>query len=791
MKNPGTLRTLIGPHGSGKTAKVLAAAARRLRKPTRDRVAVITLPQARNHVLARFAREQGGAPGFKVLHWQALYTEVLAETGGLQPPLDTLDRTALVGEALREVIGRTPGPGEASLYTRGIAELKRFGITPDQVPIPTRQGKPDGEAARLAEVYRHYEQLRSSRHYQDPDDRRREALERLAELESLPYATLIVDGFRELSPVEAAFLKAYAARGAEVIVTAPEGIPTLPASERLEKSSVALERYALPNVIEEARWVIARVKRLLLEGARPDEIVIVTPPALAGHYRHFAERLKIALADEHAESLADLDEGRLLIGQLALPEHPTADALRQISGLEPLAARLYALGVSGLEATRLVAKDLGLEEALEEALAGMEPEAGEDPEDWVRRMIKGDPELGASPWADEFMRAGFLAARFINGHDYDPARMREWWRALLGVLRPARRDAAAGVVFTSATRLGGRRFKHAFVAGAYAGAYLTGESEDYFLPDEPGVRLPWEAAFEAMGLPERLRNRVLPLWDELRGAGQVTTLSFPLAHAGGPLEPEVALLGARKEDIPLAEPAPRSEPRRGGSYGPPRIEAPLPFRHVDQLREMNKCGYRAFLRRVNLAEGDELPEWYSLLERLKDDPRDTEALAGLGFDPNEVGPDWHFLPEFRVVERAAGKREIPLRLHVVISGKEETEIVYVTPKEIRTREEAKKHAKKYLSCYLALRRLARQGRKARVSVHSVPLGKRVSVQDKPFSKSVLSDGKFNAKVKEAARALEAAEKGNYQLPRSDYACRDCQYADICRHRVQRRKGVEQ
>jgi len=785
MKIPETLRTLIGPHGSGKTAKVLAEAAERLREPTRDRVAVVTLPQARNHVLARFAREQKGAPGFKVLHWQALYTEILAETGELRPPLDALERTALVGEALREVTGSTPGPGEAGLYTRGIAELKRFGVAPEAVPTP------DAEAERLKAVYAHYEDLRTAGHYQDPDDRRREALEHLGELGRPPYTTLIVDGFRELSPVEVAFLKDYAGKGAEVIVTAPEKVPTLPVSERLGESSVVLERYALPNVIEEARWVMARVKRLLIEGTRPDEIAVITPPALAGHYRHFAKRLGVALADEHAENLADLDEGRLLLGRLSLPEHPTADALRQISGLEPLAAQLYALGVSGLEATRLIAKELGLEGALEEALASVAPEKGEDPEDWVRRMINGDPELSASPWADEFMRAGFLAARFINGHDYDPARMRDWWRALLGVLRPVRRDATAGVVFTTATRLGGRRFEHAFVAGAHAGAYLSGEREDYFLPDEPGVRLPWEAAFEAMGLPERLRNRTLPLWDELRGAGRTTTLSFPLAHAGGPLEPEVALLGARKEEIPLAEPAPRPTQRRGGSYGPPRIGAPLPFRHVDQLRDMGKCGYRAFLNRVNLGEGDDVPEWYVLLDRLKTNPHDAEALAGLGFDPNEVGSDWHFLPEFRVVERAVGKQEIPLRLHVVISGKEETEIVYVTPKEIRTRDEAAMHVKKYLSFYLALRRIARQGRLTRVSVHSVPLGKRISIQDEPFDKSVLNDWSFNSKVKQVANVLEAAASGRYQIARSDFTCINCPYADVCRHRVQRRKGDEQ
>lgn len=773
---------IVGPAGSGKTRRALAAAAERLRKPTPHRVAVVTLPQARRHLLARFAREQGGAPGLKVLHWQALYTEVLAELGRLGPPLDSLERIALVGEALREEEGRTPGPGEANLFTRAIAELKRFGIAPEDVPAP------DAEAIRLKAVYARYEALRAAGRYQDPDDRRREALEHLGELERLPYATLIVDGFRELSPVEVRFLRAYSEHGGEVLVTAPEEIPTLEVGERLPESSVTLKRYALPNVIEEARWVMAQVKALLLEGTHPDDIVVVTPPGLAGHYRHFAERFGVPLADEHAESLAQLDEGYHLIGKLALPDHPTADALRRVSGLEPLAGRMYALGVSGLEPARRLAEELGLEEVFEGVIAGLAPEPGEDPEDWVRRMVTEDEELKSSPWADELMRAGFLATRFINGSDYDPSRMRDWWRALLNVLRPVRRDATAGVVFTTATRLGGRRFEHAFVAGAHAGAYLSGEREDYFLPDEPGVRLPWEEAFAALGLPERLRNRTLTLWDELRGSGRTTTLSFPLAHAGGPLEPEVALLGARKEEVPLAKPAPHPAPRRGGAYAPPKIAVSFPFRHVDQLRELDNCGYRAFLDRMNLVEGDELPEWYGFLERLKADPQDREALEGLGFDPAEVGDGWHFLPEFSVVEKDPEPLTFHLRLHVVISRGDEVEIVYVTPKEIGNSKKAWQHASSYPSYHLAIRRLAREGRKVWVSAHSIPLKRRIATRKTPFGSWVLTNDSFSRGLQRVLRMVAKAERGEYQVARNDFMCNRCRYADVCRHRVLRRKG---
>ena len=787
MKNEAALHTVVGPAGAGKTAHVLSLAAERLREPTPHRVGVVTLPQARRHLLARFAREQGGAPGFKVLHWQALYTEILAELGRLGPPLDALERIALVGEALREVDGRTPGPGEAGLFARAIAELKRYGVEPDDVP------EPDREAARLREVYARYEALRQGRRYQDPDDRRSEALEHLGELERPPYATLIVDGFRELSPVEARFLKAYAKLGGEVVVTSPAPVPTLPTSQLLEESHVELERFALPNVVEEARWVMARVKRLLLDGVPPSEIVVVTPPGLASHYRHFAQRFDVPLADEHTESLADLDEGRHLLDRLALADHPTADALRRVPGLEPLAARLYALGVSGMEATERLAAELGLEERFEEARRMLEPEPSEDPEDWVRRLIQEDPVLASSPWADEFMRAGFLAARFVNGHDYDPARMRDWWRALLGTLRPVRQEAR-GVAFTTAGRLGGRRFEHAFIAGAFAGAYLTGEQEDYFLPDDPGVRLPWDAAFEELGLPERLRNRTLSLWDELRGAGRTTTLTFPLASASGPVEPEVALIGTKKEKVPLAGPTPLPAKRKEGIYGPPEVAAPLTHRHVDQVRALDKCGYQAFLYRMNLGEEDEdALGWYELLERLKRDPKDLVALAGLGLDPREVGAGWNFLPEFEVKEVFNGETvDFQVKLHVVVSDAKTAEIIYVTPKEIKDVDAAKRHVGKYPSYALAVRRLVRAGRAVYVSVHSIPLRRRIRVRKGAFEDWIFTHGgtvkSFQRRVERAVRLLREAESGKYRLAANDWACRTCRFADICRHRVTRRKG---
>ena len=94
---------IVGPAGSGKTARVLAAAAERVRRPTPHRVAVVTLPQARRHLLARFAREQGGAPGLK-------YSVAAADAPvGSTAPGKVLSRRAARIDGIRAMLARKYG----------------------------------------------------------------------------------------------------------------------------------------------------------------------------------------------------------------------------------------------------------------------------------------------------------------------------------------------------------------------------------------------------------------------------------------------------------------------------------------------------------------------------------------------------------------------------------------------------------------------------------------------------------------------------------------------------------
>ena len=98
----------------------------------------------------------------------------------------------LVGEALKTLSGELPAPGEARLFTRAVAEAKRFGVTPETLPVTDR------ESTRLRDVFATYERLKGERW--DYDDFRREAFV-LASLaaagrETLKFETdlLIVDG---------------------------------------------------------------------------------------------------------------------------------------------------------------------------------------------------------------------------------------------------------------------------------------------------------------------------------------------------------------------------------------------------------------------------------------------------------------------------------------------------------------------------------------------------------------------------------------------------------------------
>ena len=172
------LHIVQGPPASGKTRLALAWALEVLGR--RGRVFWVGLPHQRAYVY-RLLSEEGAFLGLEFLSFQALYYRVLAEAGWLKPLLPGAGRVALVGEALRRAGEGPVAPGEARLFARAIAELKRYGISPFALPK-------EGEAGRLRRVYRLYERLKAGS--LDYDDFRHRALK--APLRLFPWPDLVV-----------------------------------------------------------------------------------------------------------------------------------------------------------------------------------------------------------------------------------------------------------------------------------------------------------------------------------------------------------------------------------------------------------------------------------------------------------------------------------------------------------------------------------------------------------------------------------------------------------------------
>ena len=98
------------------------------------------LPSQRSYLYTR-ATAHGAVLGLEFLSSQQVYYRLLAAALKLKPLLVGTGRIALVGEALLTCYGELPAPGEARLFTRAIAEAKRFGLEPQTLPQTDRESE--------------------------------------------------------------------------------------------------------------------------------------------------------------------------------------------------------------------------------------------------------------------------------------------------------------------------------------------------------------------------------------------------------------------------------------------------------------------------------------------------------------------------------------------------------------------------------------------------------------------------------------------------------------------------
>ncbi|HEX7040914.1 MAG TPA: hypothetical protein VF202_12405 [Trueperaceae bacterium] len=543
------LRLVVGPPASGKTARSVEVALEACRSGRR--VWWIALPHQRPYVFRRVTAGGRAVLGLEVVGAQQAYYRVLsaAASDDLRPLVVGTARIVVVAEALRRVMGREPSPGEAKLFAAAIAEAKRYEVPPEAL----RGLVPGAELERLTLVYEAYEEAK--RGHWDYDDVRSEAA-RLAgsgafaaamgapdarSAAGLPDA-VVVDGWRELGPLDWVFLRGLA-RHVPVHVALPHAPPGLAPDEVLapDPAAVELRRYAAVNAVDEARWVLRSLKRDLAEGLDPLDLAVVAPGGAGDALAALADEYGVPLMDERGVALTDTPAGRALLALLELRGAPTPARLLAVPELAPVAATALRLGVTGGDALERVARAVGLGEALArwtELLA-----VSGDPVAWTRWLL--NEVLALTQEVDHAFRERVLAAAQHASRLGGGERFQAWLAALLrDVSSP--RTLAGGVALLNADLASGRRFERCYVMGATVGAYSAGEREDYFVPDD--VRAP----VRSVGcLPRRFAGGDDLVVAELLTRGRVTVVTAPLAGPDGALVPDERLAGDPASLAPL------------------------------------------------------------------------------------------------------------------------------------------------------------------------------------------------------------------------------------------------
>jgi hypothetical protein len=594
-----------------------------------ERVAWIGLPAQRDHVLRRLA-EAGPILGVSFYTFQQLALLQLGAVGELRPQILGTARLALVAEALAEIAGALPTPGEASLFAHGIAEVKRYGLDPAALQrLLTRKQRVGvmglSEGRRLLVVYRVYERIKGEA-WDDDDVRNaaRAAAKRsdpAALRRAIPADRLIVDGWRELLPGDLVWLRELSRVVPVEIATALA--PTGAATEQLTAGVNARSVYRFANPIAEVRWVLRALARDLAAGIDPRDLAVIAPEGTAAALRALAAEFGVVLAPEAPRALVDLPFGRLLVDLLELGEQPTAGRLLAVPALAPLGRRALLEGLSGRAAILQLAREGGMVEVWEEWERALTPT--DSPLDWARSLLalaadlhlatgsaapaKGDVERVAMA-QEAALRRAQEASRIAVGEGF-----RAWWLALLRAVSVQERPRP-GVALIDPQRVVGRHYRRAYLVGAVAGAYSAGEREDYFFPEE--ARAPWEAFDKGLtgDLPRRHRGLDGEWRAEWRSRADDLTLTHAEADRERLLAPDVALLAC-----PRGDPAPElpSASALEGAVADPfealPLMAPVAERPtVETLRRAESCSFAAWA--LALVEVDPRAPWWQRARRL-------------------------------------------------------------------------------------------------------------------------------------------------------------------------------
>lgn len=373
---------LLMPVGAGKTAFALDALLDTLHPQPFARVWVL-LPNTRQEdaFRQRLVEHPDARPVYfnvEFFSFYTLYAHLLDAAGQPQKEIDNTARRRL----LRHIMARLQSQGRLRIYggiaqTQGfveivadfIYELKQNLIVPEDFARAARTDK-DRD---LALIYSHYQETLQTHKLVDRDGEGWLALNALNEKPDLAgdVALLLVDGYDQFNPLQARLLARLSARIPRTLVT----LPTIPGREEtvgrrfaralkhlqdahnwqntplnvqviqpgyiqdrhpalndlLERafrpdaaarpSDGCLTLIEAPDPAAEVGAVLRRVKRLLIEGSRPDDILVAVRD-WERYGRHLAEQARgygLPVALHYGESLANNPAIIAILNLLELP----------------------------------------------------------------------------------------------------------------------------------------------------------------------------------------------------------------------------------------------------------------------------------------------------------------------------------------------------------------------------------------------------------------------------------------------------------------------------------------
>jgi RecB family exonuclease/superfamily I DNA/RNA helicase len=332
----------LAPAAAGKTTYVLEAA----RQAAQGLVGVPRVVVA-TRLQAAAARQRlaaaGGALGVRVMTFDGLYTECLAAAREVytelsEPVQYRLLRAIVDSLSLRHYASLTGRPGFIQALQRLIGELKAAQIYPEQFAARVQQMGAEPRLQELAAIYLAYQQRLQDNGWADRAGLGWLSVEALAQRAphvGRDWPLLVVDGFDDFTPIQAALLKVLAARVGKMQITLTGTVDDdrrplvhrrFARTRQILSDALGVQATAIPMAAHHAAPRLAYLEANLWRGqVSPPPAAPLEDHAGAGPFLAAADLTLIEAPDRTAEVRAALRwlKARLLLdsrqpGELAL-----------------------------------------------------------------------------------------------------------------------------------------------------------------------------------------------------------------------------------------------------------------------------------------------------------------------------------------------------------------------------------------------------------------------------------------------------------------------------------------